>query len=156
MPSRRSEQPETKREKEKERERERERKREREREREWNEVRGRGKEKFSYRLADKGRKTSRIEGVARHLSGTGKRHDGISEIALDIFTCIAIYPFLRGTPTPCCPSQYLHLRCSFLFSPVEASTMPAFLLVDRSLRNDRNTLEFIGADTNRHREYWKN
>lgn len=52
---------------------------------------GGGKEKFSYRLADKRRKTRRMEGVgARHLSGKGKRHDGISEIALDIFACISL------------------------------------------------------------------
>lgn len=29
-------------------------------------------------------------GRARHLSGKGKRHDGISEIALDIFACISL------------------------------------------------------------------
>lgn len=70
---------------------------------------GGGKEKFSYRLADKRRKTRRMEGVgARHLSGKGKRHDGISEIALDIFACISLSVQYHLSPFPGLRTFYFH------------------------------------------------
>lgn len=43
----------------------------------------------SERASERARKREREreDGAQRHSSGTGKRHDGISEIALDIFAC---------------------------------------------------------------------
>lgn len=110
-------------------------------ERNWVGEGGGGKEKFSYRLADKRRETRENGGCrARHLSGKGKRHDGISEIALDIFACISLSVQYHPSAFPRSP----HL----LFSPVKASTMPTpppFLLSRfcQIVSRQRNTVEFI-------------
>lgn len=85
-----------------------------------------------------------MEGVgARHLSGKGKRHDGISEIALDIFACISLSVQYHLSPFPGLRTFYFHpwrRRQCLPYPPSLLHLLSGFCQI---VSRQRNTVEFI-------------